>query len=127
VQDVAHFPGSGKLATRRGGPAGPDRDAHTGVAGLPAWTVTVRVRDPHAPPAGVCVTMRVNCTPILYLGELVDDPVAGIWGDMVSRFSFVELPEHDSAVVWSWTFGDKSMLNGNQRLIDSIHFQTPDA
>jgi hypothetical protein len=95
------------------------------VAGLPAWTVTVRVRDPHRDPAGICLQMRVNCTPVFYLGELADAPLAGMWGDMVSRFSFVELPEHDSAVVWSWAFGDESRLEGNKRLIDSIRFDVP--
>jgi hypothetical protein len=95
------------------------------TGGLPSWTVTVRVANPSSQPDGSCLTARVNCTPILYLGELVDDPLAGMWGDMVSRFTFVALPEHDAAVVWSWTFGDVSLLDGDEALIDSIHFDVP--
>jgi hypothetical protein len=97
------------------------------TGGLPSWTVTVRVADPQREPAGSCLSKRVNCTPILYLGELTDDPLAGMWGDMLSQFSFVQLPEHDAAVVWSWTFGDESQLGRNNALIDSIRFDTSGA
>jgi hypothetical protein len=97
------------------------------TAGLPSWTVTVRVADPQRQPAGSCLSKRVNCTPMLYLGELADDPLAGMWGDMVGRFSFVKLPENDAAVIWSWAFGDDSLLDRNNGLIDSIRFDTSGA
>jgi hypothetical protein len=94
----------------------------TSVDGRDAWTVETRMRNPHAGGPTSCANSRFSCTPVLLLADSLTGYFIGSWESMISRYTFVNLPRGQTAVIWSWSFSGEKDLEGNEALVDTIQF-----
>lgn len=106
---VAHHPWLDTSALRR-----------TTVSGMPAWTVSATLRD-----QGRQLPLRCNgmnpCLPMLAVNG-IEIPPLGIWQDMSTQYTFVDVDGAGPTVIWSWSFGGPGSMANNQRMIDTIQF-----
>jgi hypothetical protein len=90
--------------------------------GHPAWTVDVRLQPKLGPgPARCDVAASIPCYPLTH--QPVYPGVAGIWSQMESRYTVLDLPGAGTTVIWSGVFGDDpGAVAMNQRVAHTIHF-----
>jgi hypothetical protein len=92
----------------------------TTVGGQTAWQVRAWLRDTRTPGPGPCTTYA--CHALVLHGT---SPI-GLWSDLVSDYTVVDLPGGGATVVWSWAFGhDVAALDLNRRLVAGLSFPHP--
>ena len=96
----------------------------TTVGGRPAWQIAVSVTRAPLRLAAACNGTGELCWPMLGSRRAGAPPwVTGPRPDMVSRYTFVDLPSGRTLGIWSWSYSDDfSSLAGNDELIRSVHF-----
>lgn len=96
----------------------------TVVGGLPAWRVDVAVRAAHkrVPTDLWCNSTQYRCFKLTRAGG-GSYWETGPWLDMVNRYLFVQAPNGQTVVVWSWAFKHNfHALDVNDELIRTIDF-----
>jgi hypothetical protein len=92
------------------------------IDGRRAWSVTVRTKIPDKDATVEC-NDRFACTPIMHVDGAGDLSTQGLFEGLLSRFTFLQVPDAGVVVIWSWALPDNpGLLRGNRALIDSIEF-----
>ena len=91
----------------------------TKVDGRRAWTLDAKVR-PRAGTGPALCASRFRCFPVTIQPT---GNVTGMWDDMTSRYTVLDVPGAGTVVAWAWVFGpDRSALDQASRVVAGLRF-----
>jgi hypothetical protein len=99
--------------------------SRTTVDGRPAWEVQVTTgRAPDSPATGCNGSAQLTCWALLgTLREGTGPWETGPWQSAANHYTFVDLPDGATFVIWSVAFGgDWAAIDANEELIGTLHF-----